>query len=257
MRQIKKFSFTRLLDGAFAEFHSAFIVIITAFGFTKLSIEKLFADYQKASEKLNKSINRSRKSPNTQELAKADGIRDRVINRLFKLVKDFWKSPILEENAAGTTLWNIISSFEGLTTYEMNKQTALTKVMLMDLNKPAAIAAIGVLNLGSLIEQIELYNSEVEALMADRVEKESKIEKVNIPELRREITSMYEEIVLHINAVAVLIPDKDVEELIVKVNTHIEQYERVTTYMRAGGSGNEKRTKKEDDENPEIITGED
>jgi len=258
MAQIKKFSFTRLLDGAVAEFHNAFIVIVIAFGLAKLSLTKQFIDYQKTSDKLNELVNRSRKLANTQELAKADGFRDRVTKRLFKLAKDFLKSPIPEESAAGATLWNSISNYEGLTTYEMNKQTALTKGMLTELMKPAAVAAVNVLNIGSLLQQIVRYNSEVEALMADRVEKQSKVDKITVLEQRREVTSSYEEVVRHINAKATLTPNEELEELIVKINTHIEQYERVATYMRAGGSGNEKRTKKEEkDENPEIITSED
>ena len=255
MAQIKKFSLTRLLDGSIAEFHNAFILIVLAYNLNKMSLQKVFPTYQEAVDKLNKAISKSPRLANTQKIAKADAFRDRVINRFFKLIKEMRKSPIPEENAAGTTLWNIISSYEGVITYELNKETAMTKGMLQGLNNSEAIAAIDVLNLSRLAAQMEQYNTEVETLMAERIDKESEKTKVNTLEQRREANALYESVVQHINASALLKPDDSIEELVERANALIDEYRRVITHMRPGGSGNEKGKKKK--ENPEIIISED
>ena len=254
MAQIKKFSLTRLLDGAIAEFHNAFILIVLAYQLNKMSIQKVFPTYQEAVDRLNKAISKNPRLANTQKIAKADAFRDRVINRFFKLIKEMRKSPIPEENAAGTTLWNIASPYEGLTRYEINKQTALTKRLTSDLKTPEAVAAIEVLNLSRLAAQIEQYNNEVEALMAERIDKETEKTKVNTLEQRNEANALYEEVVQLINASALLKSDDSIDELVERANTLIEAYRRVISHQRAGGSGNEKGTRKK--ENPEIITGE-
>ena len=113
MKQIKKFAFTRLLDGAIAEFHNAFVLIVAAYDLDKINVQTVFPKYEAAIEKLNKAISKSPRLANTQKIAKADACRDRVVNRFFKLVKDMRKSPIAEEHSAGTTLWNAISLYDG------------------------------------------------------------------------------------------------------------------------------------------------
>jgi len=52
------------------------------------------------------------------------------------------KSPIPEENVAGTTLWNTVSPYDGVAGYELNKEITLVKGMLYELKKPKATEAI-------------------------------------------------------------------------------------------------------------------
>ena len=253
MVQIKTFPLTRLLDGAIAEFHNAFIPIVLAYDLNKLSIHSIFPKYEVSVEKLNKAISKSPRLANTQKIAKADAYRDRVIKRFFKLVKDMRKSPIPEENAAGTTLWNAVSPYDGVAGYELNKETALVKDMLYELQKPKATEAIRALNLYNTVTQIGQYNNEVEALMAERVETESGIEKINTLEQRKEANALYTEVVQYINATAILNFDADIDELVERTNALIEEYRRVISRMQPGGTGNEKGGKKKKVEITEQI----
>ena len=156
-------------------------------------------------------------------------------------------SPLPEENAAGTILWNAISPYDGIADYEINKETALVKGMLGVLRTPEATTAIRELNLYNLIAQIEQYNNEVEALMAERIDKEAGKPNVNTSTQRKEANNLYNDVVQRINATATLNPSENVDELVARTNALIEAYRRVASQMRPGGSGNEKVKKKKND----------
>ena len=124
--------------------------------------------------------------------------------------------------------------------------------MLTELRKTEAMSAIRLLNLHSMVTQIEQYNSEVETLMAGRVEQESET-KVNTIAQRKETIDLYTEVTQRINATSTLTPDADIDELVERTNSLIEEYRRVISRMQPGGPGNEKGGKKKKVETTEQI----
>ena len=247
MLQIQKFYITRLLGGAIAAFHNAFIAIVQNFDLGMLHIQELFPRYQKEVETLNRVVTQTPKLSNTRELSQADEIRDRSLNRFFKLVKDLKNSPNPLEKPKGELLWDVVSHYEGLSRYEMNKQTAMVKGMLQDLEKSEAKDALERLNLVYLVDEIRNQNSRVEDLMMQRIEGETEKESTKTVEQRKIVNTLYDEIVLYINATAVLEPQDEVSNLIEKTNALIDEYRRMIAHMQPGGAGNEKITKKEDE----------
>jgi hypothetical protein len=252
MEQIKKFSISQLLGGAFAEYHNSFILIVQEFDLDTLHIKALFPPYRTEVETLNVVVTKSTKLVNTREIGQGDEIRDRSLNRFFNLIKDMKSSPNMNEKPHGELLWDIISHYDGLSKYEMNKQTAMVKGMLNDLSKPEAQDAIEKLNLTSLVADIYQQNSQVEDLMLRRIDGEAEKESVKTTEQRKIVSTLYNELVLYINATAVLEPQEMVSNLIEKVNALIDGYRRMVANMRPGGAGNESIAKKEDEDiNPD------
>ena len=254
MQQIQKFHMTRLLGGAIAEFHNSFITIVKDANLNVLHIQDLFPSYQEAVDTLNVIVTKSTRLTNTREIAQADDIRDRSINRFFKLIKDLKNSPNPVEKPMGLFIWDIILHYEGLSKYEMNKQTVMVKGMLQDLNKPEARSYIEQLNLVYMIDEIQIQNDRMAELMMLRIDGEAEKESTKTVEQRKIVNTLYDEVVLYINATAVLEPEDMVNRLIEKVNTLIDEYRRMIANMRPGGSGNESLPKKE---KPEVITEED
>ena len=245
MKQIEKFNTSPLLVGACAEFHNEMLTLILAFSLGVLKIEDLVPAYELEVSKLNQTVNRSQKLANTRLIIEHDRIRDRLITRFFRMVKDLKKSPIAEEKRFGEILWDAISQYEGMAKNEMNKETNEVRGMLRDLEVHDLNEIVLNANLGPLRDQIQYNNDAVSNLMSGRNEAETEKGKINTLEQRKVVTDLYNQIVLRVNAVAALEEIDEVNAFIDRVNTLIEAYRRVISHMRPGGTGNEKVNKKE------------
>ena len=254
MTQIESLALSRLLDAPFTGYHMSVFSIIQIFDMSELRIQQLIPVYEQEIQTLDLAMGKSYRKENTQLITKTDALRDRLTNRFFNEAKFLKNSPVESEKEDGTILWNAISQYEGITRYEMNKETVLLKAMFRDLDKTEVLEVVVRYNLQDMVNQIKQYNSEVEALLADRVAKQSEITKVETLEQRKVVTNVYNDIVKTVNAVAILEPTAAVIDFIQRVNALIEEYRLVIAHMKSGGSGNEKRKKKE---NPEDLPEED
>ena len=251
MKQIQKFSTSPLLVAACAEFHNEMLTLIVAVALDVLRIEDLFPEYELQVSKLNLTVNKSQKLANTRSIIEYDHIRDRLIGRFFKQVKDLKNSPLAGEKQLGEILWDAISQYEGMAKNERNKETNEIRGMLRDLDVHELNEAVLNANLGTLRDQIRDNNDEFSNLMSGRNEAETQKDKLYATELRKEAANLYDQIVLRVNAVAILNTIEEVDAFIDRVNTLIEAYRRVISHMRPGGTGNEKINKKKKTETEE------
>ena len=123
--------------------------------------------------------------------------------------------------------------------------------MMIDLRQPAVWDALSVMNLDRLAEQIENANTDFETEMNTRIEGESQKEKLIAAEQRKATEAVYAQIVQKINALSVVQPTAETDNCIDRLNALINEYNRTIASMRAGGTGNESRKKKETPDNPE------
>ena len=247
MKQIINFGITRLLTSASTEFHNAVFNIIFQFPSLVSALGSLVDDYHESISRHQRAANKDKNLANTRAIAEKDKARDTFLQRFFKSVADLARSPIAEEKEAAKTVGEATKRFHGLTTYEMNKQTGEVKNMIITLRQPAVWNAVVVLNLDGLVDRIENANIEFEVEMNTRVESESQKEKLITSKERKAAEAIYAQIVLKINATAVVMPSPETDNCIDLLNALIESYARTISRMRAGGSGNEKRTKKDND----------
>ena len=252
MKQIAVFHLTRLLAAASLEFHNSVLGIVSAFGGVVASLGNLTDQYRDAIELQQRAANKERGLSNTQAINEKDEARDAFLSRFFKAVSDFARSPIADEKAAAQTVNAAVSRFRGLTGYERNKQTGEIRTMLIALRQPAVWDAADVLGLHRLIEQIETANTDFETEMNIRIEAEAQKEKLNFAEQRKATEAVYAQIVQKINAVSVVQPTDETDNCIDRLNALIDEYNRTIASMRAGGTGNESRKKKENPEQPET-----
>jgi len=253
MKQIKNFNISRLLASACVEFHTSVVKMISVMASIVRSLGDLFPEYKQSTDDLLQAAGRNPSLVNTRKLTETDKARDAYVIRLFKSIKDLMRSPTAWEKEKAELIWDAISQYEGLTGYEMNKQTGVVRNLLAALGATEINAAITALRLDLLVRQIGDSNFEFAAEMNVRIEGEAEKMKITAREQSRLTNKVYAQVVQMINATAVVSPTADTDELIDKMNALIEEYQRVIKNMRPGGSGNEKRKKKEED-TPETTT---
>jgi hypothetical protein len=246
MKKIKTIRLTSLLASASVEFHSVILGILMAFQDFIPQIKSLLERYQDAIKSQQLAGNKNPKLSNTREITEKDKARDLLMNRFFKTVKDFLKSPIEEEKKSAQTVYDEISRFEGTSSYEKNKETGEIKKFLEAVQLPSVWDAIGVLRLDYLIYQITNANSEFDSAMNTRAMGESQKTTLNAAEQRKITESIYLELVEMINALALVSPSEEINECINQINIQIDEYGRTIAHMQKGGSGNESIAKKPD-----------
>ena len=254
MKQIQKFSLTRLLESASLEFHSSVIVILCMFQSVGDALGYLVDEYRNAIDAQQQAALKDMRLSNTRNIKELDRIRGAFLNRLFKYIKSFLLSPDSTEKHYAETIYDEISRFSGISSYEMNKQTGEIKKLLLVLQQPNLADMLQHLHLNHLIIQITDSSNAFENEMATRIENEAKKEKRNTAEQRKVTETVYRQVVLHINAIAVIASTEENDLCIDKLNALIDEYKRTLAHMRSGGSGNEKINGKESpDSQPEVT----
>ena len=249
MKKINLFKITRLLAATSLGFHSSAYNIIAMFGGIVGVLGSLMDEYGEAIELQKRASNKRRGLANTHAINEKDKVRDAFLNRFFKLVSDFARSPVAGEKATAQVVNDAVLRFRGLMGYERNKQTGEIGSMMLSLHQPAVWDALCVLRLDHIVEQIEAANADFEAEMNIRIEIESQKEKLVAAKQRKATEAIYTQIVQKINAISILQPTTETNDCINHLNALIKEFSRVIANMRAGGSGNEKRKKKETPDN--------
>ena len=246
MKKIKTIRLTSLLASASVEFHSVILGILMPYRTSIVQIQSLLERYQTAISLQQLAGNKNPKLSNTREIAEKDKARDLLMNRFFKTVKDFLRSPIEEEKRLAQILYDEVSRFEGISSYEKNKETGEIKKFLSAIQPSNIWDAICGLRMDYLIDQIIGANNEFDVAMNTRAIGESQKTTLNAAEQRKITESIYLELVEMINALALVSPSAKIDECIDQINVQIEEYERVIAHMQKGGSGNESIAKKTD-----------
>ena len=245
MKQIKSLSLTSLLASASLTYHTTAHTIIAEYGSFIASLGTLFDDYAHAIDLQKRASTKSRGLANTTALNKEDEIRDAYLNRFFKTLSDFMISPIDHEKTNAHTINKEVTRFRGLSNYERNKQTGEVNNMLEILQQPEIKKAITALKMELIVENIRTSNADFETAMNTRINKEAQSENLNAAQQRKATETLYAQVVQKINALAVISTTEEIDDCIDRLNALIEEYNRTIASMRAGGSGNEKRKKKE------------
>ncbi|MDH6315567.1 hypothetical protein M2459_001555 [Parabacteroides sp. PF5-5] len=253
MIQIKSMNLTRLLVASHYEFHRSAEGLMRAAKPSVLHIESLLPEYQEAIDMEFKIINYNQYLTNTELLKELDRNRDRLLSRLFNHIDIAARSPIEEESIAGKALKVIVSPYRGIAHNEYSKETGQIRGLSRDLGTKEAMGHLDTLHIGDLQQKIRRANGDFASAMSERVNTESARTQrtigIKTTEQQRIVNDLYRQIIRMVNAFAIAEPADEIDAFIELMNAQIDQYKRVIAHQRPGGSGNEKVTPPEDEEN--------
>lgn len=255
MAEIKTMNVTKLLVASHYEFHRTAEALMTAAKAATLHIETLLPAYTEAVNLEFQIINYNQYLTNTALLKQLDEKRGKLLSRLFRHIDMAVRSPLEEERLAGEALKVIVSPYRGIAQNEYTKETAQLRGLARDLATEEASVHLDTLYLGEIEQKLRYANIEFATALDGRMTTEAVRPQNHIKVKRYDqqkiVNELYRQIILRINAFAIAEPTDEIDAFIELMNAHIDQYKRVISHLQPGGSGNEKVTPSEGEDESE------
>ena len=251
---IKSFGMSRMTVGSCSDFHVQMNALITKTTPEVLHIAEKAPTYQAATNKLSSIVNRRRTLTVTLGLKDWDNIRDRthsVIKGVPRVVK---RSTIKEKAEAALLLDTLMDSYRNIGDHEYTKETAEMRGLLGELDKEEYKAALATLGLTEEVECLREANAAFEEAYRDKAQElgeRAEQSDIKTSEALAEANTIYEDIVLTVNAYAVVQPSDEIAAFIQQANGLITAYSNVAGSSTSGSSTTETPDTGEEPAEPE------
>ena len=249
IKQIVTFQLKVLRIAGFLEYVQQVVKLVKAFrnsgeqGVSQLptKVEAVYTPFVMAVTGVDNAYKQSRASDYTQRIADEDMRRDNLYKQLVNQLKMYMKFTFdAEKSAAAELLWNILRKYNVDVAENYSEESGKLQQMLQELEvNYQAELALGKLGLTSLVEQLKTANEAVRTMMSQRNDERMLIEKATLANARAEADQAYRDLILALNASAVMDDDPArFDELISQVNELIKYY-RLYVVPKAGKKDDE------------------
>ena len=235
IKQIVIFQLKALRMAGFLEFVQQVLNIVKTYrdsgeaGVSQLpaKVEAAYTPFEAGVAKVDEAYKISHSSEYTQQIADEDTRRDNLYTALKKQVQMYTKFTFdTEKKAAATYLWNIIKKYNVDVNENYSEESVKLQQMLQEMEDDnVAGGHITALGLASLVAQLKTSNEAVRTLLAQRNDERMQKEKAALANARNAADEAYRELVLKLNASAVIEDDTEgIEGVISQVNELIKYY---------------------------------
>jgi len=235
IKQIVIFQLKALRMAGFLEFVQQVLNIVKTYrdsgeaGVSQLpaKVEAAYTPFEAGVAKVDEAYKISHSSEYTQQIADEDTRRDNLYTALKKQVQMYTKFTFdTEKKAAATYLWNIIKKYNVDVNENYSEESVKLQQMLQEMEDDnVAGGHITALGLTSLVTQLKTSNEAVRTLLSQRNDERMQKEKATLANARNAADEAYRELVLKLNASAVIEDDTEgIEGVISQVNELIKYY---------------------------------
>ena len=174
----------------------------------------------------------SQKSLLTDEIAKADSDRDALYAGYKKAVEGFLAMPIADMAQAAKILSQHIKDYKINTADQLDKETGLLVNFISDLEDKYA-AQVAKLGLTAFITNLKEANERVRTLTLQRTNEKMGVTVGALKAARTASDTAYRALVKMVNALALVLGEKDYTAFIDYVNTEVTHYKREVIGQKA------------------------
>ena len=235
IKQIVIFQLKALRMAGFLEFVQQVLNIVKTYrdsgeaGVSQLpaKVEAAYTPFEAGVAKVDEAYKISHSSEYTQQIADEDTRRDILYTALKKQVQMYTKFTFdVEKKAAGSYLWNIIRKYNVDVNENYSEESVKLQQMLQEMeDDTTASGHITALGLTSLLAQLKTSNEAVRTLLSQRNDERMQKEKAALANARNAADEAYRELVLKLNASAVIEDNTEgIEGVISQVNELIKYY---------------------------------
>ena len=190
-------------------------------------VEPVYTSYKDSVTAVDDAYKLSRASDYTQKIADEDDRRDNLYRQLVNLLKMYRRFGYdTEKKEAADYLWNIVKKYGVDPCENYSEESGKLQQMLQELTTDAeAELRTAKLGIENLITQLNTANEQVRTLMSSRNDERMQIGKAALATAREEADQAYCDLILALNASAVMDDDAHrFDELISQVNELIKYY---------------------------------
>ena len=235
IKQIVIFQLKALRMAGFLEFVQQVLNIVRTYrdsgeaGVSQLpaKVEAAYTPFVAGVAKVDEAYKISHSSEYTQQIADEDARRDSLYTALKKQVQMYTKFTFdTEKKAAASYLWNIIKKYNVDVNENYSEESVKLQQMLQEMEDDnVAGGHITALGLASLVAQLKTSNEAVRTLLSQRNDERMQKEKAALANARNAADEAYRELVLKMNASAVIEDNTEgIKGVISQVNELIKYY---------------------------------
>ena len=174
----------------------------------------------------------SQKSLQTDEIAKADNDRDALYAGYKKAVEAFLAMPIADMAQAAKVLAQHIKDYKINTADQLDKETGLLVNFITDLENKYS-AQVAKLSLTAFVTNMKEANERVRTLTLQRTNEKMGVTVGALKAARTASDTAYRALVKMVNALALVLGEKDYTAFIDYVNTEVTHYKREVIGQKA------------------------
>ncbi len=235
IKQIVNFQLKVLRMAGFVEFVQQVAKLVKDFrdsgeeGQSQLptKVEPVYTSFKDSVTAVDDAYKLSRASDYTQKIADEDDRRDNLFRQLVNLLKMYRRFGYdTEKKEAADYLWNIVKKYNVDPGENYSEESSKLQQMLQELHADTQAGQhLTLLGLESLITQLNTANEAVRTLMGQRNDERMQIGKAALATAREEADQAYRDLILSLNASAVMDDDAHrFDALISQVNELIKYY---------------------------------
>lgn len=224
-KQIKNFNKTQLLLGTQTNFHKKVLTLIGTTTAAALHVEGLEPQYAAAVETLSSIVNRPTTYVATQSRQDVDDRRDRFVGVIHQIINAHKTNPIAEKQAAAATLGALMAPYRSIARHQYAKETEEINGMLAVLEaNPEETALLGLTDeVAGLKEANEAFEAALDEKIAEEQARQA-VSDIDSREATRAANDLYDQIVLTVNAYAIVSPTDEIEGFIDQLNATVAVY---------------------------------
>ena len=232
MKEIYDINIQRMNNGA----HFTFVSNILARAETDTAVKgkasELVSNFKAAVAAEDEALKISQKSLLTDEIAKADSDRDALYAGYKKAVEAFLAMPIADMAQAAKVLAQHIKDYKINTADQLDKETGLLVNFITDLEDKYS-AQVTKLGLTAFVTNMKEANECVRTLTLQRTNEKMGVTVGALKAARTASDTAYRALVKMVNALALVLGEKDYTAFIDYVNTEVTHYKREVIGQKA------------------------
>ena len=232
MKEISDINIQRMNNGA----HFTFVSNILARAEADTAVKGKAADQvnnlKAAVSAEDEALKISQKSLLTDEIAKADNDRDALYAGYKKAVEAFLAMPIADMAQAAKVLAQHIKDYKINTADQLDKETGLLVNFITDLEDKYT-AQVTKLGLTAFVTNMKEANERVRTLTLQRTNEKMGVTVGALKAARTASDTAYRALVKMVNALALVLGEKDYTAFIDYVNTEVTHYKREVIGQKA------------------------
>lgn len=224
-KQVNNFNKTRLPIGTLTNFHKKVLTLIGTTTAAALHVEGLEPPYTAAVETLSSIVNRPTTYVATQSRQDVDDRRDRFVGVIHQIINAHKTNPIAEKQAAAATLGALMAPYRSIARHQYAKETEEINGMLAVLEaNPEETALLGLTDeVAGLKEANEAFEAVIDEKIAEEQARQA-VSDTDSKEATSAANNLYDQIVLTVNAYAIVSPTDEIEGFIDQLNATVAVY---------------------------------
>ena len=232
MKEIYDINIQRMNNGAHFTFVSNILARAEADTTVKGKASELVSNFKAAVAAEDEALKISQKSLLTDEIAKADNDRDALYAGYKKAVEAFLAMPIADMAQAAKVLAQHIKDYKINTADQLDKETGLLVNFITDLEDKYT-AQVTKLGLTAFVTNMKEANERVRTLTLQRTNEKMGVTVGALKAARTASDTAYRALVKMVNALALVLGEKDYTAFIDYVNTEVTHYKREVIGQKA------------------------